>query len=166
MSDQDDKRRLDWLEWFINKHGAIMLHDGSKANFGESGLGLRPGNLVRTLREAIDEASGGVGGPMIGNKVERKKFNAFDEMDALARTYRHAVHRQVCECKVCKEFLRGVIVCEDLWAKEFERVAALENALRELWGIWEQQEYPQNASLVRAMSAIKPKIEVLLAREK
>jgi len=52
-----DTERLDWLEEFINREGAIMLHDGSKSNFGCSGLGLRPGYVNRTLREAIDESA-------------------------------------------------------------------------------------------------------------
>jgi hypothetical protein len=53
-----DAERLDWLEDFINREGWIMLHDGSKSNFGCAGIGLRPGYMDRTLREAIDEASG------------------------------------------------------------------------------------------------------------
>ena len=47
-----DKERLDWLEEMANKPGGILLHDGSET--GRLGLGLRPGSLVRTLREAID----------------------------------------------------------------------------------------------------------------
>jgi len=53
-----DTERLDFLEAFVNREGALMLHDGSKSNFGCSGLGLRPGTLVRSLREAIDECAG------------------------------------------------------------------------------------------------------------
>ena len=53
-----DTERLDWLEEFINREGAIMLHDGSKSDFGCAGLGLRPGWLRRHLREAIDSAAG------------------------------------------------------------------------------------------------------------
>jgi hypothetical protein len=55
MTDAD---RLDWLEDFINREGGIMLHDGSRSNFGCSGIGLRPGFANRTLREAIDAAAG------------------------------------------------------------------------------------------------------------
>lgn len=49
-----DAERIDWLESQINEHGAIHLHDGNHP--AGHGLGLRPGNLVRTLREAIDDA--------------------------------------------------------------------------------------------------------------
>ncbi|OZI61594.1 hypothetical protein [Bordetella genomosp. 11] len=49
-----DAERIDWLESQINEHGAIHLHDGNHP--AGHGLGLRPGNLVRTLREAIDAA--------------------------------------------------------------------------------------------------------------
>lgn len=49
-----DKERLDWLEKEANARGGILLHDGSEN--GRRGLGLRPGALVRTLREAIDTA--------------------------------------------------------------------------------------------------------------
>lgn len=49
-----DAARLDWLEAEINEHGAIHLHDGSKP-YGH-GLGLRPGYMRRTLRQAIDQA--------------------------------------------------------------------------------------------------------------
>jgi hypothetical protein len=48
-----DTQRIDWLEQFINEHGAILLHDGNQ-HCRYVGLGLRPGLLVRTLREAID----------------------------------------------------------------------------------------------------------------
>lgn len=50
----EDGRRLDWLESQINERGAIHLHDGSKP-YGH-GLGLRPGNMKRSLRDAIDKA--------------------------------------------------------------------------------------------------------------
>lgn len=49
-----DKERLDWLERMANKPGGLLLHDGSER--GRLGLGLRPGSLVRSLREAIDAA--------------------------------------------------------------------------------------------------------------
>lgn len=49
-----DARRLDWLEERANQPGGLLLHDGSER--GRTGLGLRPGNLTRTLREAIDQA--------------------------------------------------------------------------------------------------------------
>lgn len=51
---QRDAERLDLLEAFVNEHGAIHLHDGEHP-YG-LGLGLRPGSLSRTLREAIDSA--------------------------------------------------------------------------------------------------------------
>lgn len=50
----EDAARLDWLEEVINTDGAIHLHDGQNA-YG-LGLGLRPGHMARTLREAIDAA--------------------------------------------------------------------------------------------------------------
>lgn len=50
---------LDWLESQINQHGAIHLHDGN--HHSGHGLGLRPGSMVRTLREAIDAAMKGGG---------------------------------------------------------------------------------------------------------
>jgi len=53
-----DSERLDWLEKFINANGAILLHDGSMSGHGFSGLGLRPGCLDRTLRQAIDSCAG------------------------------------------------------------------------------------------------------------
>lgn len=49
---QEDTRRLDRLEELANERGGILLHDGSET--GRTGIGLRPGNLVRTLRQAID----------------------------------------------------------------------------------------------------------------
>jgi hypothetical protein len=51
-----DKARLDWLEAQINEWGEIKLHDG-KRPVGH-GLGLRPGSVNRTLREAIDAEMG------------------------------------------------------------------------------------------------------------
>lgn len=51
-----DKARLDWLEHMANKSGGLLLHDGSEK--GRCGLGLRPGFLSRTLREAIDDSAG------------------------------------------------------------------------------------------------------------
>jgi hypothetical protein len=44
---------LDWLEKFVNEHGALLLHTGDVDPKGFLGLGLRPGFLRRTLREAI-----------------------------------------------------------------------------------------------------------------
>ena len=49
-----DKERVDWLEMMANQEGGILLHDGSET--GHLGIGLRPGSLNRTLREAIDQA--------------------------------------------------------------------------------------------------------------
>lgn len=50
----EDSARIDWLEAQANERGGILLHDGSEK--GRRGLGLRPGALSRTLREAIDAA--------------------------------------------------------------------------------------------------------------
>lgn len=52
--DAVDAELLDWLESQINEHGAIHLHDGNNPN--GHGLGLRPGSLNRTLRDAIRAA--------------------------------------------------------------------------------------------------------------
>ena len=52
--DAVDAELLDWLEAQINEHGAIHLHDGNNPN--GHGLGLRPGSLNRTLRDAIRAA--------------------------------------------------------------------------------------------------------------
>jgi hypothetical protein len=54
----NDTERIDWLERFINKNGALVLHDGSKSNLPFSGIGLRPGTMNRTLRQAIDDCAG------------------------------------------------------------------------------------------------------------
>lgn len=50
-----DSERIDALEAFINEHGALLLHDGCAKCNGHLGLGLRPGLLNRSLREAIDQ---------------------------------------------------------------------------------------------------------------
>lgn len=50
-----DQRRIDWLESQANEPRGLLLHDGSET--GRMGLGLRPGNMVRTLRQAIDDAA-------------------------------------------------------------------------------------------------------------
>jgi hypothetical protein len=52
MSQFTDAERIDYLERMANQPGGLLLHDGSER--GRTGLGLRPGTLVRTLREAID----------------------------------------------------------------------------------------------------------------
>jgi hypothetical protein len=54
-----DSTRLDCLEAMANELGGILLHDGSES--GRRGIGLRPGLLKRTLREAIDAALGSSG---------------------------------------------------------------------------------------------------------
>lgn len=55
MADQfTDTERLDWLEREANEPGGILLHDGSER--GRKGIGLRPGFVNRTLRQAIDSA--------------------------------------------------------------------------------------------------------------
>lgn len=53
-ADSPDTNRLDWLEAMANVRGGILLHDGSEG--GRLGLGLRPGAIKRTLRQAIDTA--------------------------------------------------------------------------------------------------------------
>lgn len=50
-----DTERLNMLELWANRTGGIHLHDGSHK--GCLGIGLRPGNMVRTLREAIDQCA-------------------------------------------------------------------------------------------------------------
>ncbi len=51
----DDTARIDGLEAFVNRQGALVIHTG-EADCGEHcGLGLRPGHLRRTLREALDQ---------------------------------------------------------------------------------------------------------------
>lgn len=58
MSKRTDRERIDWLERMANEPDGIHLHDGGNHCFQCCGLGLRPGALVRTLRQAIDEAMG------------------------------------------------------------------------------------------------------------
>lgn len=53
---QKDAARLEWLETEINEHGQMHLHDGAHPH--GTGLGLRPGTISRTLRQAIDDARG------------------------------------------------------------------------------------------------------------
>jgi hypothetical protein len=52
-----DTERIDWLERYINERGALLLHDGRYNGGPYYGLGLRPGRLVRDLREAIDQCA-------------------------------------------------------------------------------------------------------------
>lgn len=54
MPVKSDTARIEWLEKMANRPGGLLLHDGSET--GRTGLGLRPGRLVRSLRDAIDEA--------------------------------------------------------------------------------------------------------------
>lgn len=54
-----DTEMLDWLEAFVPKNGALVLHMGSADCGGNLGLGLEPGLLRRSLRQAIQSASGG-----------------------------------------------------------------------------------------------------------
>lgn len=56
MIEPTDAQRLDWLEARANEKGGLLLHDGTER--GRTGLGLRPGHLNRSLREAIDAAMG------------------------------------------------------------------------------------------------------------
>jgi hypothetical protein len=55
-----DRGRLDWLEAFVNREGGLVLHTGEhweSVSLGDFvGLGLRPDNADRTLREALDAA--------------------------------------------------------------------------------------------------------------
>lgn len=53
-----DTEMIDWLEAFVNEHGALVLHDGNADVGRHYGLGLRPGNSRRTLREAIESSAG------------------------------------------------------------------------------------------------------------
>jgi len=48
-----DTEMLDWLERYVNENRALLLHVGDVDTKGFPGLGLRPGLLRRTLREAI-----------------------------------------------------------------------------------------------------------------
>ncbi len=53
-----DAARLDALEAFVNANEALVIHTGNwsdKYHAGMMGLGLRPGALVQTLREALDQ---------------------------------------------------------------------------------------------------------------
>ena len=52
-----DTQMLDWLEECVNERGAILLHDGNSNPHHLPGLGLRPGSLRRTLREAITQVA-------------------------------------------------------------------------------------------------------------
>jgi hypothetical protein len=52
-----DTEMIDWLEDFINSRGPLVLHDGNATTYGYPGLGLRPGYLNRSLREAISAAA-------------------------------------------------------------------------------------------------------------
>jgi hypothetical protein len=52
-----DTEMIDWLEEFVNREGAILLHDGNSNPHGHVGLGLRPGDLRRTLRDAIAQSA-------------------------------------------------------------------------------------------------------------
>lgn len=51
----DDTQRLNWLEQAANEPGGLLLHDGTVTP-PRLGLGLRPGSVRRSLREAIDTA--------------------------------------------------------------------------------------------------------------
>ena len=55
-----DAEIIDWLEDFVNAHGALVLHDGN-ADVGKYyGLALRIGTMRRTLRQAVANAAGEV----------------------------------------------------------------------------------------------------------
>jgi hypothetical protein len=54
-----DADRIDFLEVYVNEHGALMLHTGDHIDgLKPAGLGLHPGDACRTMREAIDCAMG------------------------------------------------------------------------------------------------------------
>ncbi len=53
-----DTERIDWLEKFVNDNEALLIHTGDVDTKGHIGLGLRPGYVNRTLRQAIDQANG------------------------------------------------------------------------------------------------------------
>jgi hypothetical protein len=53
-----DAEMIDWLEAYVNRYGAIILHDGNSNAHSIPGLGLRPGYINRTLRQAIAQAAG------------------------------------------------------------------------------------------------------------
>ena len=54
-----DAARLDAIEAYVNEHGGLVIHTG-EADCGSrhAGLGLRPGSLRRTLRQALDSLRG------------------------------------------------------------------------------------------------------------
>lgn len=51
-----DTERLNAIEKYVNDNGALLVHTGDIDTKGHPGLGLRPGSVRRTLREAIDQA--------------------------------------------------------------------------------------------------------------
>ncbi len=51
----DDTGRLNALEAFVNRQGALLIHTGDADCGQHLGLGLRPGTVRRTLREALDQ---------------------------------------------------------------------------------------------------------------
>jgi hypothetical protein len=57
MEGMTDTEMIDWMEAFVNKNGALLLHDGNSNPHGHIGIGLRPRYLRRTLREAIAQAA-------------------------------------------------------------------------------------------------------------
>lgn len=54
MKEINDFQCINWLEQMANKVGGILLHDGTETC--RLGIGLRPGTMKRTLRQAIDAA--------------------------------------------------------------------------------------------------------------
>lgn len=51
-----EAKLIDRLERFVDKNRAVVIHDGSVSDLPFSGIGLRPGSLTRTLREALRDA--------------------------------------------------------------------------------------------------------------
>lgn len=49
-----DSVRIDALEEYVNANRALLIHTGEADTKGFNGLGLRPGAVQRTLREALD----------------------------------------------------------------------------------------------------------------
>ena len=57
MEPPTDEERLDWIEAEALKPTGILIHDGRLIT-GRVGIAISPGNLKRTLREALDYAMG------------------------------------------------------------------------------------------------------------
>lgn len=61
MSEPTDRERLDWLENYVREHHSLMLWNGTfKPDFNSAGLSFGE-QMKRSLRDAIDCASGNGG---------------------------------------------------------------------------------------------------------